>query len=146
MSSFKHTILFFLIALFVCGNKIYAQQRIHYFYDAAGNRTERLQITLQDFTPLSEEEDEDNMKKMLSREDIRVYPNPVIDDLTVNLSKLPEPGNGLLQIFDTQGKLLLKENIRTTRTVVSMKDFPHAIYLMKLTFGELESIWKIVKE
>lgn len=145
----KRTLLFlsFLVAI-ALGTSSVAQTKIQYSYDASGNRIGRVVITTRAFSPLSEDENAEgeSWEKKLSKENVHIYPNPVQTDLTVSLSELPEPGTGLLQLYDMQGKLLLEETIRTTQTVIPMADFPRAVYIMKLIFGEMQSTWKIIKE
>ena len=139
---------FFLFLLFLAtiavGTNVSAQTvQLQYSYDSAGNRVSRLLVTSRSFSPFIEN---DSLENKLSRENIRVYPTPVITDLTVSLSGLPEPGVGTLQLYDMQGKLLLKETVRTTETVISMREFIPGVYIMKLVFGQMQSAWKIIKE
>lgn len=142
-------ILFLLFgAIDVCSTDISAQTVVQYSYDSAGNRVSRILLTPKAFSRSQESNNSNNntWENKLSRETIQVYPNPVLTDLTVSFSELPEPGNGTLRIYDMQGKLLLEEPVRTTETIVSMKDFIPAVYIMRLTFGEMQSIWKIIKQ
>ncbi|MFR8835632.1 T9SS type A sorting domain-containing protein [Bacteroides nordii] len=144
---------FFLFLLFsatiAVGTNVSAQTvQLQYSYDSAGNRVSRLLVTSRSFSPFIENDslENDTWENKLSRENIRVYPTPVIIDLTVSLSGLPEPGVGTLQLYDMQGKLLLKETVRTTETVISMREFIPGVYIMKLVFGQMQSAWKIIKE
>lgn len=149
MKSFFFFLLF--LVSFAVGTDASAQEavRLQYSYDSAGNRVSRLLVTSRSFSLSMENDslaDDDTWENRLSRENVRVYPTPVVTDLTVSLSELPEPGVGTLQLYDMQGKLLLKETIRTTEMVVSMKEFIPAMYIMKLVFGQMQSTWKIIKE
>lgn len=144
---------FFLFLLFsatiAVGTNVSAQTvQLQYSYDSAGNRVSRLLVTSRSFSPFIENDslENDTWENKLSRENIRVYPTPVITDLTVSLPGLPEPGVGTLQLYDMQGKLLLKETVRTTETVISMREFIPGVYIMKLVFGQMQSAWKIIKE
>ncbi len=144
---------FFLFLLFsatiAVGTNVSAQTvQLQYSYDSAGNRVSRLLVTSRSFSPFIENDslENDTWENKLSRENIRVYPTPVITDLTVSLSGLPELGVGTLQLYDMQGKLLLKETVRTTETVISMREFIPGVYIMKLVFGQMQSAWKIIKE
>lgn len=146
----KTFFLFLLyLAIIAVGTDISAQTvQLQYSYDSAGNRVSRLLVTSRSFSPFIENDslENDTWENKLSRENIRVYPTPVITDLTVSLSGLPEPGVGTLQLYDIQGKLLLKETVRTTETVIFMREFIPGVYIMKLVFGQMQSAWKIIKE
>ena len=148
MKPFILLLLFLFGASVAVGTDVFAQTVLQYSYDSAGNRISRLLVTTRSFSPSQENDslDHDTWENRLAKEDIHVYPNPVSTDLTVNLSELPEPGNGVLRLYDMQGKLLLEETVRTTETVVPMREFIPAVYIMKLTFGETQSIWKIIKQ
>lgn len=62
-----------------------------------------------------------------------VYPNPAHDKIHVNLNKLPI-NDGIVQVFDAQGKLVWNEQLNESQTnfQLSTESFPQGLYFMQL--------------
>ncbi len=76
--------------------------------------------------------------------EIKVYPNPTADFVTVHFSKTPENPGYLL--FDLSGKLLKQTKIASTDTKIEMSGYAGGSYILKLNDGQqpLQS-FKIIK-
>ena len=76
---------------------------------------------------------------------IRLYPNPVKDELELNVQI---PTQGLTcRMYDLSGKLFQTKAIRSAITKINVKTFPTGVYLFKLEQNgkEIQS-FKIVKQ
>lgn len=74
---------------------------------------------------------------------INIYPNPVQNELTVELKDSKEHIN--LEIVNTQGQIVYQSKI-TGRTTIQMGDFTKGIYLLKFNNAEKLEVRKIIKE
>ncbi len=71
---------------------------------------------------------------------LNVYPNPVTNNKLV--VECPEHIDGLIQIYDLQGKLVLSHLRKGTQTEVDVSRLPEGLYVVKI--GEIST--KIVKQ
>ena len=76
--------------------------------------------------------------------ELKVYPNPTSDYVTVHFGKVPEKTNYLL--FDLSGKLIQQKNIESTDVKIDMTRYSSGSYILKLNSGQqpLQS-FKIIK-
>ena len=76
---------------------------------------------------------------------IRLYPNPVKDELELNVQI---PTKGLTyRLYDLSGKLIQSKAIRSATTKINVKTFPSGVYLFKLEQNGIEiQSFKIVKQ
>jgi hypothetical protein len=76
--------------------------------------------------------------------EIKVYPNPTSDYVTVHFSKVMEKPTYLL--FDLSGRLIEQKNIETTDAKIDMTGYAGGSYILKLNSGQqpLQS-FKIIK-
>jgi hypothetical protein len=80
----------------------------------------------------------------ISGVEIKVYPNPTSDYVTVHFSKAMEKPTYLL--FDLSGRLIEQKNIETTDAKIDMTGYAGGSYILKLNSGQqpLQS-FKIIK-
>jgi len=76
-----------------------------------------------------------------SAANFKVFPNPVIDELTME-SSLPINS---IEVFDTLGKLLLTYHPNAISPKLDMSDLSSGIYLVKATIGNVSKTVKIIK-
>ncbi|MEI8202224.1 MAG: T9SS type A sorting domain-containing protein [Bacteroidota bacterium] len=74
---------------------------------------------------------------------ISVYPNPVANELTIEMKGNTKPFG--FEILNSTGQLIFKDNM-TEKTVVQTTNFAKGIYLIKLENGKSFEFKKIVKE
>jgi hypothetical protein len=65
---------------------------------------------------------------------VNTYPDPASDMLTIELST--KVNNGLLQVYNLQGKMMEKINLSDTKTTVSISHLSTGTYYYKLTNGK----------
>lgn len=121
-------------------------QSFSYLYDAAGNRVTRMQVATRSFVLQKNEVNVVLSEGLLEQKAINLFPNPVQTELTVLLSELFEPGYGEVFLYDLKGRLLLRQNVHTVRTILQFDSFVSGVYLLKLVFGSRQFTWKIIKE
>lgn len=61
-----------------------------------------------------------------SSQPIRIYPNPAIDILNVEMEEIPD----LVEIFDMTGNVLYKEKVNSSEFGLDVSSFPKGIYLL----------------
>jgi len=72
---------------------------------------------------------------------VRVYPNPVIDQLLIETSNCHQAGE--LMIYDLFGHEISRHTVTGARIVVSLRNLDPGIYIVK--FAKQGIIRKIVK-
>ena len=81
----------------------------------------------------------------ISGVEIKVYPNPTSDFITVHFSKIVEKSTYLL--FNLSGKLILQKNIESTDAKIDMTSFAEGTYILKLNSGQQPlQTFKIIKQ
>jgi hypothetical protein len=79
------------------------------------------------------------MRENMIADKVSAYPNPVNNNMTITIAT-QSPGNGLLQIFDSGGKLVKQINIDINRGVntinLSLPDIAAGFYDLKLDWGQ----------
>jgi hypothetical protein len=66
---------------------------------------------------------------------IKVYPNPVIDDFSIEISAQVEniqEASYQLSLLDIQGKILLVQNITSHETNINIQDYEPGIYMIHI--------------
>lgn len=71
---------------------------------------------------------------------LRVYPNPAIDELTVETIQSVK-----IFIYDGLGKLILEQDLPSGKNNISMTDYSSGIYLLKAISGNQIKTLKLVK-
>lgn len=72
-------------------------------------------------------------------ESIRLYPNPVADQLTIEA-----PGHWQLRLYTLQGQLVI-EGHTTTNTTLNLSQLPQGVYLYQLQVGDSVVLGKLVR-
>jgi len=74
---------------------------------------------------------------------IKCYPNPVTDYLTIELNNNQ---NAVMEILDITGRTLLKKELSTARSKISLGDLSRGYYILKIDNGITPFTKKIIKE
>lgn len=78
--------------------------------------------------------------------DLKIYPNPTANDLTLNLININNLDLNFL-IIDVNGKVLRNEKINGNETNISVSNLPSSIYFLKVLNQNQEvKIFKIIKK
>jgi hypothetical protein len=77
--------------------------------------------------------------------EIKVFPNPTPDIITIQFSEYPE--GSMYWLYDLRGKLLENKLISSTNTEISMKNYASGQYILKLTNKSRQAIqtFQVVK-
>ncbi len=79
-----------------------------------------------------------------SEYEIKVYPNPVISDLNIEL--LSSENDASITLYDLSGKLILTSNTTENSATLNLKEMPQGIYFLTIENAEKSGTFKIVKE
>jgi len=156
----KRTILILVAAFLICqinvsgqdsgdGVKPGVHDEVSYTYDNAGNRIKRSIISVSNIHTLSGyfEDNQIEPEKITGEREIYVYPNPVREELTIEIWKGNEEDNYRLLLFDSTGKLLVdKKRHGNGREPVDMSQFPTGIYFLIINTVDSKKEYKIIKE
>ena len=127
----------------------FAQGRIRYVYDAAGNRVRReATVSVQKSmarrqTVVSEEPMQPGM---LRERSIKVGPNPTNGLLKASVSGIGENDECALYVYTPQGALILVKQMKDGGADIDISNCPAGVYLIKITVNNSSTTWKIVKK
>ena len=127
--------------MLVCG------QTVSYIYDNSGNRTSRTTITLKSTSaPADETKPSETYSDQIGEHSILIYPNPVENELTVEIQGLEENAEAVITLYDQGGRLVLTEDKATGSTVLNLSHLSPGTYFMNIHIGDGTTKWKIIKE
>jgi len=143
----KNKLLLLCLLLINLCPSLQAQNKVTYRYDAAGNRISRTIV----ISPRSEavkeaEEKPEVYSEMLSDITLKIYPNPTTGLLKVELSNLPENQMATIWLYAMSGQLIRRVNNVSHTTNLDISGQPAGVYVMKITAGEFQTEWKIIKK
>ena len=123
-------------------SEIYAQPAVKYSYDATGNRIQR-KITV--IPPSNSNRVAGNTPAKPSENyTIGVFPNPVQDHLTVNISG--SAASCALVLSDESGRVLLSLQNQALNSEVDMRPYQPGVYYLSVTpSGGKVAVYKILK-
>jgi hypothetical protein len=75
---------------------------------------------------------------------VTVFPNPVSDKVTVQISDLKGVAN--VQVFDIYGKMVMQQTTARENTQLDVSKLPAGVYMIKIKDNKKEISTKIVKE
>ena len=75
---------------------------------------------------------------------LSIYPNPVSDFLTIEISAFTTPGS--LSITSLNGQELIKRQITEPKTQIDIANLPCGIYFVRLTGDKMVQMQKFVKQ
>jgi hypothetical protein len=77
---------------------------------------------------------------------VLVFPNPTAGQLQIKITPFTLAENGEIQLYDLQGKLLIKTSCTAEITTLDLSRFASGSYILKIRNGELKKEWEVVKE
>ncbi len=91
----------------------------------------------------------DGLSEAIETNNILFYPNPVLENVTIEMNNLM-PGEYHLTLTNAIGQLLISENF-TLNTIqfsknISMKEFPKGVYFIRATGASESRIQKLMKD
>ena len=80
-------------------------------------------------------------EEILSWNDIKFYPNPVSDNLTLELN---EPAD--LRVSDSQGRIIHSQQLKRNREMIDTSSWSQGVYLFAVTTKSSVSSYRVVKK
>jgi uncharacterized repeat protein (TIGR02543 family) len=74
--------------------------------------------------------------------ELTLYPNPVIDQLTIDFK---DEAIWTIYIYAANGQLLRVKSCQATQTLVDMSNYASGLYIIKVSDGTKQKIYKIIK-
>jgi hypothetical protein len=143
----KTTKYILLLLMIFFSTVSFAQNKIQFSYDDAGNRIKR-EIILGKSSEVSFdttsalEPDTDWLDKMK----ITIYPNPTQGKLTIYITNLTPGAVGEITIQNMEGKCLQQPEPLKSTNLLDLSAFPPGIYILRIRSAQKTCEWKIVKE
>jgi hypothetical protein len=141
----KRKILLLLVSM-IFNTILFAQPKVCYSYDNAGNRINRTiclkSIPVQGDSTAVTQPITENLGEMA----ITLYPNPTKGQLTIKVTNLPDDAKAEIVLSDMTGRLLLKQSAIKETTRLDLSSHPSGIYVLKIRIGDKVSEWKVIKE
>lgn len=138
-------IIFLLMASIAAG--AYAQPKIKFTYDDAGNRTRR-EITLgkSNEATLDTAAALEPLTDWLDKMKITIYPNPTQGRLTIDIAHITPDAVGEITIQTLEGKRLQQPELIKATNDLDLSAYPPGIYILRIRSAEKVCEWKIVKQ
>ena len=128
----------------------FAQSRVNYTYDAAGNRLSGLSSQLRMAAIADIEDEETEPQEIYSDEinqsNIRIYPNPTKGILKVEITRMDETNTIHIQLYDMSGRIIVNEPNAAPFTDLNISDQPAGTYILKILSDNRTTRWKIIKQ
>lgn len=136
------------LSLFILSmNIIFAQTKVCYTYDKAGNRTNRtICLKSEETTVDSVSIAKTPITEKLGEMAITLYPNPTKGQLTVQITDMPDKTMGELTLHELSGRLITRQNTVNETTLLDLSAQPLGIYVLRIRVGDKVSEWKVIKE
>lgn len=83
--------------------------------------------------------------EMNLQDNITINPNPTDGKVSIIISAKTGINNIVIKLFDMTGKKYHEMTYTTDNIELDLNDFPEGIYLLKLNYGSVSSIHKIIK-
>ena len=162
-----HIILWGILIILLFCNNINAQPKavVQFSYDNAGNRIKREIIyvsgksngagstgTAGGNETIEKEINEETQEQSLAGSlktgsiDARIYPNPVKEQLVIELENTTPQNQCLFYLYDMNGKLLQSDPKLENITYLNFAEYVDGSYVLKLIVDNLQKEWVIVKQ
>lgn len=126
----------------------FAQSKIRYTYDAAGNRIKWTAATaMQKAKSGRAVADADSQSGTDAFQDhaVKIYPNPTDGVVNISIGGLGEAEHCTLNLCTPQGTLVLEKEVKADNITLDLGDRPSGIYLLTVTIDNTPTTWKIIK-
>lgn len=128
-----------MLLLFIAPLSLLGQNKVHFIYDDAGNRTKKEII-------ISETRSAEIFTEELAQREIKIYPNPTQGQLKIEISDLGDDEEVNLTIYNVQGKKILSEKTSENYTIMDISSNPSGVYILQINIKGEISTWKIIKQ
>ena len=126
----------------------FAQNEISYTYDGAGNRIKRELLFAKSQTRAKSEQDKqpDNYTDRLNKQLITISPNPTHGIIRVHIDKYNSEDQYAVYVYTVGGEKVFHSAHVEPTTDINLSNLSNGIYLLKITNGDKNITWKIIKQ
>ncbi|TAE68714.1 MAG: BspA family leucine-rich repeat surface protein [Bacteroidetes bacterium] len=75
---------------------------------------------------------------------IKIYPNPTTANININVDNWKNGNKTTFELFDLQGKSIVKESIKANRTILNTENLQKGIYILEIIQNTKRTTHKIV--
>lgn len=127
-------------------NNMHAQNKVHYGYDASGNRISRT-VVLSKSMANAVRNKQNGYSDAEDCYNVKIYPNHTDSRVRVTVSdKTGGKVSGLIAVYSTGGAIVTKQKIMEFGNDIDLSGKQNGIYILHITVGNSVSTWKIIKE
>jgi len=82
----------------------------------------------------------------IAQVEIKIYPNPTTEKITLEISNMENLQTGVFKLFSITGQFLQEQPVHSATTTVSLAGLPKGTYLLKVHINNRTEDWKIIKQ
>jgi len=82
----------------------------------------------------------------IAQVEMKIYPNPTTENITLQISNMETLQKGILQLFTINGQLLQEQPVHSANTIVSLAGLAKGTYILKVFINDTTEDWKIIKQ
>ncbi len=87
--------------------------------------------------------DDDNL---LIKSEIRIYPNPTSENLTIEMTNMTDELKGLIIISDLQGRIIYQTTQVKQKTIIDFSKYTYGNYILQITVNDIKREWNVLKQ
>lgn len=133
---------------------VYSQTNSYsYYYDQSGNRIRRELIIItnpENFSTNTIDTNKINSNEVISNDfnniNIAIYPNPTSENLTIEMTNMPDELKGLIVISDLQGRILYQTTQVKQKTIIDFSKYTYGNYILQITVNDIKREWNVLKQ
>lgn len=120
---------------------LFAQKKVMYAYDAAGNRIKKEIL----FEQSQSKSQVVAYSDMLDEKEIKIYPNPTEGELRVEIFNELKKTEGIVTVHGNNGAMIYTTPIINGFASLDISSCPNGLYILHVKIGDCVSSWKIIK-
>jgi len=82
----------------------------------------------------------------LAQVEMKIYPNPATEKITLSISNMEKMQNGTLQLYTLNGQLLQTRLLSEAEVDISLVGLSKGAYILKVQVNDIIENWKIIKQ
>lgn len=142
----KKVKLLFLFAFATSVISTFAQDRVGYAYDEAGNRVKREIVIVQAAKASGKKPGKNtSFHDMLGEKSIRIT-SSTSGRINVQVLRLLPTDEGIISVCTTSGAEVFRQRIITSENTVDLRSLPRNVYLLNITINGIPTTWRIAKK
>ncbi|RCW31945.1 putative secreted protein (Por secretion system target) [Marinilabilia salmonicolor] len=129
------------------------ESTIEYFYDNAGNRTNRQVVVINNPLKSASKNEEiansqpEPVKSLWNDIEINIFPNPTAGDVNISFDGFSDIKDIQYSIFNAMGKMVAKGQINSLDSdKLPFSNLPRGVYILILKSNDDSKQWKIIKQ